>query len=230
MASGCTRTTCSRRGRPPLTSRRPRSTASSSATRSGGRPTSSASPERRVHRLGPGLLGRLRRARSILARTIARYRPDVVVTHYPVGPYMIDSNAFTGVYASRAMRRRERPRPRDRRRRAAFRQGAVLLPDGPVGRHALEDRHGRHRRRLLRRHHAGHRAQGAGLRPVREPGLRRPVRAQGGRGARRSARHARQDLVRRAVHALAEHHFAPCRSRDGCSTAPTSRTTCRATS
>jgi 4-oxalomesaconate hydratase len=38
-----------------------------------------------------------------LARTIARHRPDVVVTHYPVGPYMIDSNAFTGVYVNRAI-------------------------------------------------------------------------------------------------------------------------------
>ena len=38
-----------------------------------------------------------------LARLIARYRPDVVVTHYPVGAYMIDSNAFTGVYVCRAM-------------------------------------------------------------------------------------------------------------------------------
>ena len=38
-----------------------------------------------------------------LAKLIARHRPDVVVTHYPVGAYMIDSNAFTGVYASRAI-------------------------------------------------------------------------------------------------------------------------------
>ena len=38
-----------------------------------------------------------------LARLIARYRPDVILTHYPVGPYLIDSNAFTGIYATRAM-------------------------------------------------------------------------------------------------------------------------------
>jgi LmbE family N-acetylglucosaminyl deacetylase len=38
-----------------------------------------------------------------LAKTIARHKPDVVVTHYPVGPYMIDSNAFTGVYVARAL-------------------------------------------------------------------------------------------------------------------------------
>ena len=38
-----------------------------------------------------------------LAKKIARYRPDVVVTHYPVGAYMIDSNAFTGVYVTRAL-------------------------------------------------------------------------------------------------------------------------------
>jgi len=38
-----------------------------------------------------------------LAKAVARSRPDVVVTHYPVGAYMIDSNAFTGVYASRAI-------------------------------------------------------------------------------------------------------------------------------
>jgi LmbE family N-acetylglucosaminyl deacetylase len=40
---------------------------------------------------------------EILAKTIARHRPDVVVTHYPVGAYMIDSNAFTGVYVTRAL-------------------------------------------------------------------------------------------------------------------------------
>jgi len=39
-----------------------------------------------------------------LARMIARYRPDAIVTHYPVGAVLIDSNAFTGVYATRAMR------------------------------------------------------------------------------------------------------------------------------
>jgi len=38
-----------------------------------------------------------------LAKLIARHRPDVVVTHYPVGAYMIDSNAFTGVYVARAL-------------------------------------------------------------------------------------------------------------------------------
>jgi LmbE family N-acetylglucosaminyl deacetylase len=38
-----------------------------------------------------------------LAKLIAGYRPDVVVTHYPVGAYMIDSNAFTGVYVTRAL-------------------------------------------------------------------------------------------------------------------------------
>lgn len=38
-----------------------------------------------------------------LAKEVAHYRPDVVVTHYPVGAYMIDSNAFTGVYATRAL-------------------------------------------------------------------------------------------------------------------------------
>ena len=38
-----------------------------------------------------------------LAKLIATHKPDVVVTHYPVGAYMIDSNAFTGVYASRAI-------------------------------------------------------------------------------------------------------------------------------
>ena len=38
-----------------------------------------------------------------LAKLIATHQPDVVVTHYPVGAYMIDSNAFTGVYASRAI-------------------------------------------------------------------------------------------------------------------------------
>jgi LmbE family N-acetylglucosaminyl deacetylase len=40
---------------------------------------------------------------TALAKTIARHRPDVVVTHYPVGAYMIDSNAFTGVYVNRAL-------------------------------------------------------------------------------------------------------------------------------
>ena len=35
-----------------------------------------------------------------LARLIATQRPDVVITHYPVGAHLIDSNAFTGVYAS----------------------------------------------------------------------------------------------------------------------------------
>ena len=38
-----------------------------------------------------------------LARVIVRLRPDVIVTHYPVGPYLIDSNAFAGIYATRAM-------------------------------------------------------------------------------------------------------------------------------
>ena len=40
---------------------------------------------------------------EILARLIVRYRPDVILTHYPVGPYLIDSNAFAGIYATRAM-------------------------------------------------------------------------------------------------------------------------------
>ena len=78
---------------------------------------------------------------------------------------------------------------------------------------------------------AGHRAQGPGLRPVRQPGLRGPVRAQGRRGARRAARDARRDLVRRAVPALAQRQ--PRRAADrpsGCSTAPTSPTTCRVSS
>lgn len=38
-----------------------------------------------------------------LAHVIVRYRPDVILTHYPVGPYLIDSNAFAGIYATRAM-------------------------------------------------------------------------------------------------------------------------------
>lgn len=38
-----------------------------------------------------------------LARVICRHRPDVILTHYPVGPYLIDSNAFAGIYATRAM-------------------------------------------------------------------------------------------------------------------------------
>ena len=38
-----------------------------------------------------------------LARVIVRYRPDVILTHYPVGPYLLDSNAFAGIYATRAM-------------------------------------------------------------------------------------------------------------------------------
>ena len=38
-----------------------------------------------------------------LAKVIVRYRPDVILTHYPVGPYLIDSNAFAVVYATRAM-------------------------------------------------------------------------------------------------------------------------------
>ena len=40
---------------------------------------------------------------TTLAKAIARRRPDVIVTHYPVGAYMIDSNAFTGVYVTRAI-------------------------------------------------------------------------------------------------------------------------------
>ena len=40
---------------------------------------------------------------ATLARVIVRYRPDVILTHYPVGPYLIDSNAFAGIYATRAM-------------------------------------------------------------------------------------------------------------------------------
>jgi LmbE family N-acetylglucosaminyl deacetylase len=38
-----------------------------------------------------------------LARLIVAHRPDVILTHYPVGPYLIDSNAFAGIYATRAM-------------------------------------------------------------------------------------------------------------------------------
>ena len=38
-----------------------------------------------------------------LAKVIARHLPDVILTHYPAGPYLIDSNAFTGIYATRAM-------------------------------------------------------------------------------------------------------------------------------
>jgi LmbE family N-acetylglucosaminyl deacetylase len=38
-----------------------------------------------------------------LARVIVRHRPDVILTHYPVGPHLIDSNAFAGIYATRAM-------------------------------------------------------------------------------------------------------------------------------
>ncbi len=38
-----------------------------------------------------------------LAKAIAKCKPDAVVTHYPVGAYMIDSNAFTGVYVTRAL-------------------------------------------------------------------------------------------------------------------------------
>jgi len=38
-----------------------------------------------------------------LAKSIARFRPDVVVTHYPVGDYLIDSNKFAGVYVTRAL-------------------------------------------------------------------------------------------------------------------------------
>jgi LmbE family N-acetylglucosaminyl deacetylase len=38
-----------------------------------------------------------------LAKLVARYRPDVAVTHYPVGDYLIDSNKFAGVYVTRAL-------------------------------------------------------------------------------------------------------------------------------
>ena len=38
-----------------------------------------------------------------LARLIVRYRPHVILTHYPIGPYLIDSNAFAGIYGTRAM-------------------------------------------------------------------------------------------------------------------------------
>jgi LmbE family N-acetylglucosaminyl deacetylase len=38
-----------------------------------------------------------------LAKVIVRHRPDVILTHYPIGPYLIDSNAFAGIYATRAM-------------------------------------------------------------------------------------------------------------------------------
>jgi LmbE family N-acetylglucosaminyl deacetylase len=40
---------------------------------------------------------------EILAKVIVRHRPDVILTHYPIGPYLIDSNAFAGIYATRAM-------------------------------------------------------------------------------------------------------------------------------
>jgi len=40
---------------------------------------------------------------TTLAHVIVRYRPDVILTHYPIGPYLIDSNAFAGIYATRAM-------------------------------------------------------------------------------------------------------------------------------
>ena len=40
---------------------------------------------------------------ATLARLIASSRPDVVVTHYPVGDYLIDSNKFVGVYVTRAL-------------------------------------------------------------------------------------------------------------------------------
>lgn len=39
-----------------------------------------------------------------LARLVARYRPDAVVTHYPAGAVLLDSNFFTGIYAMRAVR------------------------------------------------------------------------------------------------------------------------------
>ena len=40
---------------------------------------------------------------EVLAKVIVRHRPDVILTHYPIGPYLIDSNAFAGIYATRAM-------------------------------------------------------------------------------------------------------------------------------
>lgn len=39
-----------------------------------------------------------------LARLIARHRPDAILTHYPAGAVLIDSNFFTGIYVTRAMR------------------------------------------------------------------------------------------------------------------------------
>ena len=51
---------------------------------------------------------------------------------------------------------------------------------------------------------ACHRPQGPGIRPVRQPGLRGPLRTQGRRGARRAARHARRVVVCRALPALAQ--------------------------
>ena len=38
-----------------------------------------------------------------LARLIARYQPDAILTHYPAGAVLIDSNFFTGIYVTRAM-------------------------------------------------------------------------------------------------------------------------------
>jgi hypothetical protein len=40
---------------------------------------------------------------EILARLIAQYRPTVVMTHFPVGDILIDSNKFAGVYVTRAL-------------------------------------------------------------------------------------------------------------------------------
>jgi len=38
-----------------------------------------------------------------LAKLIATHRPTVVVTHWPTGDYLIDSNKFAGVYVTRAL-------------------------------------------------------------------------------------------------------------------------------
>ena len=187
--------------------------------------------EHRVHGLGPGLLRRDRRADR-----------DAGAGHRPV-PAGRDPDPLPGRAVPDRLERVRRDlrhpgdargddaHPAGRRRRAALHQGAVLLPDGPVDGHPLEHRHAGHRGRLLRRHDGRHRAQGPGLRPVREPGLRGPVRAQGRRGPRRPARDARRGLVRGAVPALAQRQLRRAADHaSACSTAPMSPTTCRATS
>ena len=38
-----------------------------------------------------------------LAKLVATHRPTVVVTHWPTGDYLVDSNKFAGIYVTRAL-------------------------------------------------------------------------------------------------------------------------------